>query len=118
MGLELAGLRWEGTRWDGMGSPTVARSPERHDSTGAGIEQARENGLARIWREIRAWISWCDGSTEVDARLFHQFLEAAEEAKVSLSQIRRADMQKWVAGAREWEQPSGDFSPKLPHSLP
>jgi hypothetical protein len=118
IGPELAGLRWEGTRWDGMGSPTVARSPERHDSTGAGIEQARENGLARIWREIRAWISWCDGSTEADARRFHQFLEAAEEAEVSLSQIRRADMQKWVAGARDWEQPPGESNPKLPRSSP
>jgi hypothetical protein len=118
MGLESAGLRWEGTRWDGMGSPTVAGSPERNDLTGSGIEQAGENGLARIWREIRAWISWCDASTEVDARFFHQFLEKAEEAKVSLSQVRRADMQKWVAGTRDWEQPSGQSDSKLPHSLP
>jgi hypothetical protein len=117
-GPELAGLRWEGTRWDGIGSPTVAGSPERHDLTAAGTERAGEDGVARIWREIRAWISWCDGSTEVDARFFHQFLEQAEEAKVSLSQIRRADMQKWVAGARDWEQPSGESNPKLPRSSP
>jgi hypothetical protein len=118
MGPELSGLRWEGTRWDGMGSPTVAGSPERQDSTGSGIEQAGENGLTRIWREIRAWISWCDGSTEVDARFFHQFLQEAEEAKISLSQIRRADMQKWVSGTRDWEQPPGESGVKVPGALP
>jgi hypothetical protein len=118
IGPELAGLRWEGTRWDGKGSPTVAGSPERQELTGSGIEESRENGLTRIWMEIRVWISWCDGSAEADARSFPQFLEQAEEAKVSLSQIRRADMQKWVAGARDWEQPSGESNPKLPRSLP
>jgi hypothetical protein len=117
-GPELAGLRWEGTRWDGIGSPTVVGSRERQELTGSGVEESGENGLIRLWLEIRAWISWCDRSVEADARSFHQFLQEAAEAKVSLSQIRRADMQKWVAGAREWEQPSGDFSPKLPHSLP
>ena len=114
-GPELAGLRWEGTRWDGVGRPTVAGSPEKDGLSGSGIDPAGENGLARIWREIRAWISWCNGSTEVDARFFHQFLEQAEEAKVSLSQIRRADMQKWVAGARDWEQPADPSDPQLPH---
>jgi hypothetical protein len=117
-GSELAGLRWEGTRWDGIGSPTVVGSPERQELTGSGVEESGENGLNRLWLEIRAWISWCDGSVEADAHSFHQFLEEAAEAKVSLSQIRRADMQKWVAGARDWEQPSAESSHKLPHSLP
>ena len=118
MGLELSGLRWEGTRWDGLGSPTVAGSRERHDLTAAGIEPAGENGLSRIWLEIRAWVSWCDGSAEVDAHFFHQFLEDAADAKISLSQIRRTDMEKWVAGARDWEQPAEESNPKLTRSLP
>jgi hypothetical protein len=109
MELDAPGLRWEGTRWDGSGSPTVSGSPERH---------AGENGLARIWLEIRAWISWCDGSVEADARSFHQFLEEVAEAKISLSQIRRADIEKWVAGARDWEQPPDESRAKLPRSLP
>jgi hypothetical protein len=110
IGPELSGLRWEGTRWDGIGSPTVAGSPE--------IAGYGENGLARIWLEIRAWISWCDSSVQTDVRSFHRFLEQAAEDTVSLSQIRRADMQKWVAGARDWEQPSGQSNFKLPRSLP
>jgi hypothetical protein len=109
MELDAPGLRWEGTRWDGSGSLTVSGSPERH---------AGENGLARIWLEIRAWISWCDDSVEADARSFHQFLEEVAEAKISLSQIRRADIEKWVAGARDWEQPPDESRLQLPRSLP
>jgi hypothetical protein len=118
IGPESAGLRWEGTGWDGTGRPTVAGSPKRQELTGSGNEESGENGLARIWLEIRVWISWCDGSVEGDARSFQQFLEQAAEAKVSLSQIRRADMQKWVAGARDWEQPPGESNPKSPRSSP
>jgi hypothetical protein len=125
-GPVLAGLRWEGTRWDGTGSPTVGRRPDGRDLIGPRIEDSGENGLARIWLEIRAWISWCDCSAgghqpqqgQVPARSFHQFLEEIAEAKVSLSLIRRADMEKWVAGARDWEQPSDGSKPKLQRSSP
>ena len=116
-GPVLGGLRWEGTRWDGMGSPTVTQSR---------IEDSGENGLARIWLEIRAWISWCDCSAhaqrlqqpEVPARSFPQFLQEVVEAKVPLSQIRRGDMEKWVAGTRDWERPPEESRPKLPPPLP
>jgi len=118
MGPELAGLRWGGARWDGTGSPTVARSPEASDLMDSGAGEFAENDLARIWREIRAWISWCDCPVEADARSFPQFLEDTAETKVSLSQIRRANMEKWVAGTRDWEKPAEDSKPKLPDSLP
>jgi hypothetical protein len=117
IGPELAGLRWEGTRWDGTGNPTATRSPERHDLVDAGIKDSAEN-LARIWLEIRAWISWCDVSVESDTRSFQQFLQDIAETKISLSQIRRADMEKWVAGTRDWEQPPAESTPQLPTSLP
>jgi hypothetical protein len=91
--------------------------------TGSRIEDSGENGLARIWLEIRAWISWCDSTAmaltaEFPARSFPQFLEEVAEAKVPLSQIRRTDMEKWVAGARDWEQPQDGSKPKLPPSWP
>jgi len=125
-GPVLAGLRWEGTRWDGTGSPTVERRPGERDLMGSRIEDSGENGLAQIWLEIRAWISWCDCSAHaqplqqanVPERSFPQFLEEVAEAKVPLSQIRRADIEKWVAGTRDWERPLDEFKPKLPNSLP
>jgi hypothetical protein len=93
---------------------------------GSRIEDSGENGLAQIWLEIRAWISWCDCSAHaqplqqanVPERSFPQFLEEVAEAKVPLSQIRRADIEKWVAGTRDWERPLDEFKPKLPNSLP
>jgi hypothetical protein len=133
-GNVLAGLRWEGTRWDGIGSPTVGRRPEEHDLPGSRLEDSGKNGLGRIWLEIRAWISWCDCSSmaltavhadgrqpqraEAPARSFPQFLEEVAEAEVPLSQIRRADMEKWVAGARDWEQTPDGAEAKLPGSWP
>jgi hypothetical protein len=122
-GPVLSELRWEGTRWNGIGSPTVGRSAGERDLTGSRIEDSGENGLARIWLEIRAWISWCDSTAmastaKFPARSFPQFLEEVAEAKVSLSQIRRADMEKWVAGARDWEQPQDGSKSKLPRSWP
>ncbi len=113
-GPTLAGLLWEGTRWDGVGSPKVTRRSAAHDVTTSPIRDSGENGLARMWLEIRTWVSWCDcagmrGEQQAvgRARSFDQFLEELDEANVSLSQIRRADMEKWVAGARDWEQSPG-----------
>ena len=113
---ELTGLRWAGTRWDGSGSPTATRGPDGSELTGSRIQDSGEDGLARIWQEVRTWISWCDSSAP--AHSFPTFLEEAAEAKVSMSQIRRADMEKWVADTRDWEHPPDESQRKLPGSMP
>jgi hypothetical protein len=73
----LAGLGWQGRDAAGYGS-------SRPDYVYSG-----ELGLVRIWQEIREWM--------------RRPCSEADETAPPLSADRRADLQKWVEGGREWE---------------
>lgn len=73
----LAGMGWVGAHG------------ANHGSSRAECDYSGEAGLARIWQEIREWMTRPAG-------------QSAETA-ASLSPDRRAELQKWVEGGREWE---------------
>jgi hypothetical protein len=73
----LAGLSWVATHWHGGSS--------RCGSSSADFNYSGETGLARIWQEIRDWLS----SDSSAAKL--------ADPDASISAIRRAQLQKWVS---------------------
>jgi hypothetical protein len=74
----LMRLGWVGT--DGAG----------HGSSRAESDYSGAAGLARIWQEIGEWLTRPAGQSE--------------EVAPPISSDRRAELQKWVEGARDWEQ--------------
>lgn len=74
----LMSLGWVGTHGAG------------HGSSRAECEYSGAAGLARIWQEIGEWLTRPAGQLE--------------EIAPAISSDRRAELQKWVEGGREWEQ--------------
>jgi hypothetical protein len=122
----LEALCWDATQWDAKLNPVAINTSEQRGSSAPGMAHSGEDGLARVWQEIRTWIHWCDLDPTPNAAdhssgraanlptplrcSFQEYLRQAAEAKARLSLTRRADMEKWVAGAREWEQPADGSS--------
>jgi hypothetical protein len=79
----LAGLSWEGTKSNGVLDPTAGEVAGERGSNRSELDYSGADGLTRIWHEIREWA-----------------------ANTPLSETRREELQKWVAGRGKWEQQS------------
>jgi hypothetical protein len=108
----LAAMSWDGTQWSGIRDPTAVKTTEQRGSSRRRVDYSGEDGLTRIWQDIRHWIMWCESRALVVAgqlppapqRSFQEFLLEVADAKSPLSLTRRAEMEKWLAGGRAWEQ--------------
>ena len=72
----LTGLSWTGMRATGGGERGSSR---------ADLDYSGEEGLARIWQEIREWVTRGESAPK-----------HGTEASTTLSAIRRAELEKWI----------------------